>query len=173
MGRRVAVRGASGAGKTTFATELARRLGVPLVELDALNHGPNWSEPSDEELRTRVGAALDAAPDGWVVDGNYDRKLGDLVVERADTVVWLDMPLALILGRLLRRSARRIHGQVELWNGNRESWRGVLWERDALLPWAVRAHFRHRATYPSRLGAHPGYVRLRSPAAARAWLNAQ
>jgi adenylate kinase family enzyme len=39
--RRVNVKGTSGSGKTTFAQELARRLDVPFVELDALHHGPD------------------------------------------------------------------------------------------------------------------------------------
>ena len=52
--RRVNVKGTSGSGKTTFARELAEQLGVPFVELDALHHGPNWAEPTNEEFRGRV-----------------------------------------------------------------------------------------------------------------------
>src|SRR6186997_1715444 len=78
--RRVSVAGISGSGKTTLAAALAARLGVPHVELDALHHGPNWTEATPEELRARVEAALAAAPEGWVADGNYESKLGDLVV---------------------------------------------------------------------------------------------
>src|SRR5687768_7376450 len=72
MPRKIAVKGTSGAGKSTFAAELAHRLGLAYVELDALHHGPNWSAPSAAEFRARVGSALAAAPQGWVVDGNYD-----------------------------------------------------------------------------------------------------
>src|SRR2546425_568451 len=70
--RRVNVKGTSGSGKSTFAAELARRLDVPYVELDALHHGPNWSEPTDEEFQERVREAMAGAPDGWVIDGNYE-----------------------------------------------------------------------------------------------------
>jgi adenylate kinase family enzyme len=173
VGRRIAVRGASGAGKTTFSAELARRLGVPHVELDALHHGPNWTEASPAELQARVRAALAAAPGGWVVDGNYERKIGRLVVDQADTVVWLDLPLPLLLRRLTARSVRRIVRGTELWNGNRETWRGLLWGRDSLVPWTVRAYFRQRAQWPAVLAGHPGVVRLRSPEAARDWLSRQ
>jgi adenylate kinase family enzyme len=68
--RRVAVIGVSGSGKTTVAGELAMRLGLPHVELDALHHGPNWTEASAEQLRAAVLAALERCPDGWVIDGN-------------------------------------------------------------------------------------------------------
>lgn len=50
--RKVAVTAsASGNGKTTLGRELAGRLHVPFVELDALVHGPNWTETPDDELR--------------------------------------------------------------------------------------------------------------------------
>ena len=66
---------------------------MPYVELDALHHGPNWTEATAEELRARVREAMDAAPDGWVIDGNYEAKLGDTLIGAADTIVWLDLPL--------------------------------------------------------------------------------
>ena len=68
--RKVAVTAsASGNGKTTVGRELARRLGVPFVELDALVHGPNWAETSDDELRRLLEPVLDRG--GWVIDGGY------------------------------------------------------------------------------------------------------
>src|SRR5690349_13400054 len=85
--RRVAVFGASGNGKSTLSRALAERLAVPYVELDALHHGPNWAEPELEDFRRRVSEAT--AGDGWVVDGNYEWKLGEIVTSRADTIVWL------------------------------------------------------------------------------------
>ena len=39
--RRIVVRGISGAGKSTFAAALVRRLDLAYIELDALHHGPN------------------------------------------------------------------------------------------------------------------------------------
>jgi hypothetical protein len=56
----------------SFAAELARRLSVSHIELDALHHGPNWSEPSADEFRVRVRAAMAANPHGWVIDGKID-----------------------------------------------------------------------------------------------------
>jgi adenylate kinase family enzyme len=168
--RRINVKGASGRGKTTVAALLAQRLGVPNIELDALHHGPNWAQPSDEEFQRRVRAAMDAAPDGWVIDGNYERKLGTLVTDAADTVVWIDLPLPLTLLRLWRRTSHRIRNDVELWNGNREAWKTALWGRESLFVWAIRSHRRHRREWPRRFASHPGLVRLRSPAEVRRWL---
>jgi adenylate kinase family enzyme len=172
MARRINVKGTSGSGKTTFAQELARRLGLPFVELDALHHGPNWAEPTDDEFRTRVREAIEAAPDGWVIDGNYERKLGELVLGPAEKIVWLDLPFALKVRRLWRRTIRRILDDVELWSGNKESWRGAFWGRDSLFWWMVKTHFRHRQEWPARFAGDPRFVRLRSVREAREWLDA-
>ena len=151
---------ASGNGKTTFGRALAERLGVPFVELDALNHGPNWTEASPAELRAKVEPVV--AQDAWVIDGGYLSKLGDLVLARADTVVWLDLPMRIWLPRLWRRTHRRIRGDENLWNDNKESWRTALVGREALFVFALRMHFKRRRTYPSRLAPY-NVVRLRTP----------
>ena len=103
MPTRIAVVGTTCAGKTTVAKRLAERRGVPHVELDALHWGPGWSEPSAEAFRERVQAAL--AGEAWVADGAYHGKLGELVLERAELVVWLDPPLPTVLRRLLDAGA--------------------------------------------------------------------
>src|ERR1700682_1578497 len=160
--RRINVRGTSGSGKTTFAVELARRLELPHIELDALHHGPNWAQPTAAEFAARVQAALDAAPDGWVIDGNYDGKLGGVGTDAADTIVWVDPALPTILIQLWRRTSHRIQHNIELWNGNRESWRSAFLDNDALFRWALRSFFRHRREWPRRFADRPGFVRLRS-----------
>ena len=160
--RRVAViASASGNGKTTFGRELARRLDVPFVELDALVHGPGWVETSDEELRVQVEPIV--AADAWVIDGSYHRKLGDLVLREADLVVWLDLPIRVWLPRLIRRTVRRVGGRERLWNDNRESLSGVLWGRESLFAWAFRSHVRRRRQWPDALAQYT-VVRLRTPA---------
>ena len=173
MARRITIKGTSGVGKSTFGEELARRLGVPFIELDALHHGPNWSEPPDEVFRARVRDAMDAAPDGWVIDGNYDTKLGDTVLGAADAIVWLDFPLWVTFPRLWRRTMHRIRNNVELWSGNRETWRDQFASRETIFFWSVRFHYDHRREWPSRFGDDPRFVRLRSVAEARRWLEAQ
>ena len=167
--RRINVVGTSASGKSTMATALAERLRVPCIELDALHWGPNWTEAPVELFRERVAAAI--AGDGWVVDGNYARAR-DLVWARADTVVWLDYPLRTVLGRFVRRTARRIARREELWSGNREQLRTQLLSRDSLLLWILTTYRARRREYPSLLAAHPQVtaVRLRSPCEARRWL---
>jgi adenylate kinase family enzyme len=152
---------ASGNGKTTLGRELAIRLGVPFIELDALVHGPDWVETPDDVLRAQVEPIV--ASDGWVIDGTYRSKLGDLVIEGADLVVWLDLPVRVWMPRLVRRTWRRARGREQLWNDNRESLRGVVWGRESLFLWAFRSHFKRRREWPEALRSFP-VVRLRTPA---------
>jgi hypothetical protein len=167
MSRIAIISSASGSGKTKLGRELARRLGVPYHELDALHHGPGWTEATADELRARVAPLV--AGDGWVIDGAYRGKLGDLVLAAADTIVWLDLPVHVWLPRLLRRTARRIVRRQELWGGNRETLRGAFWGLDALIPYALRNHGRRRRVYPVELAMYP-VVRLRSTRAVDSWL---
>jgi len=103
LGRRIVVVGTTGSGKTTLAGELARRLEVPHVELDALHWEPGWTEAPTDLFRERVTHALSG--EAWVADGNYSA-VRDIVWSRADTIVWLDYSLPTMLYRLARRTFR-------------------------------------------------------------------
>jgi adenylate kinase family enzyme len=145
---RIAVVGPSGAGKSTVARALAASLDVAYLELDGLFHQAGWTELDPWEFRRRVDAFVSA--DAWVVDGNYARSR-DLVMSRADTVLWLRVSRWLVMRQIVRRTAGRVLLRRELWNGNRESLRNVL-SRDperSIVTWAWRMH----ATYDDEYGA--------------------
>ena len=173
MGRRIVFQGISGSGKTTLARRVAAALDVPFVETDALVHGPGWGETGDAELRALLRPTVEG--DAWVIDSDYRRKLGTYVLEHADTVVWLDLPLRTCLRRLWGRTIPRIRRQQELWNGNTETWRDAFGGWDSLFVYAVRKHLAQRRALPQLLArpelAHLEVVRLRTPAAVAAWLG--
>jgi adenylate kinase family enzyme len=98
--QRVLVIGSGGSGKSTVAKEIARRLRLPLVHLDALYWRPGWRATQRSEWE-RVVHELIAAP-SWVMDGNYGGTL-DVRLARCDTVVFLDVPRMTCLWRVLRR----------------------------------------------------------------------
>src|SRR5215203_2020275 len=99
--QRIAVVGTSGSGKTTLARQLSGRLGLAHVELDALHWDPGWVPTPAAIFQERAAAALNSP--AWVVDGNYP-EVRDLIWRRADTIVWLDYGLGLILWRLTLRT---------------------------------------------------------------------
>jgi adenylate kinase family enzyme len=168
---KVNVRGTTGAGKTEFAAELASLLDLPHIELDALHWGPGWSEPSPAAFRETVRDIMDANPRGWVIDGNYDRKLEDTVIAAADMIVWIDLPLSVVFFRLWHRTIHRVVHRDELWNGNRETWREQFASRDSIFIWAFHAHRRHRRAWPQEFANGPHLVRLRTRADVRRWLD--
>lgn len=171
--KRISVVGTSGSGKTTFARQIAQRMGVPHVELDALHWEPNWQEAPVEVFQQRVETAL--SEDAWVVDGNYSA-IRSVVWGRADTVVWLDFSFPIVFARILKRTARRVFTREELWNtGNRESLRMTFLSRDSILLWVLRTYRRRRREYPELFkrpeNAHLQVIRLESPRCAAAWLS--
>jgi adenylate kinase family enzyme len=157
----VSVIGNTGSGKTTFSRALAEKLGVPHIELDALHWKPGWVESDAEDFRERVAVAL--AEDGWVCDGNYRGRLGSYVLEHADLVVWLDLPLRVVLVRIVRRTARRVRTREQLWGTNVETWRNFLFVPNPLWWWAFKMHFRWRRRLPELIAPYR-HVRLRSSA---------
>ena len=171
--KRIVIVGSTGAGKTTLAKTLADHFGYPHVELDALHWDPGWQSAPREVFCARVAATL--LTERWIVDGNY-AKARDLVWGRADTLIWLDYSLGVILPRLIRRTLRRGLTGEELWNGNRERLTG-LFTRDSLLLWALKTYRRHRREFSAALATptfgHLAVTRLRSPAETDRWLAAR
>lgn len=170
--RRIAVVGTCGSGKTTLAHRLAQRLGIAHVELDSLHWGPDWTPVQRDLFRERVAHALSG--DAWTTDGNYSA-VRDIVWTRADTVVWLNYSLPVVMGRLTWRTIRRTAVREELWNGNRERFREAFLSRDSILWWALSSSRRWKREYPM-LFSQPEYTHLRivhlaSPRTADKWLD--
>jgi adenylate kinase family enzyme len=167
---RVLVAGVSGAGKTTFGRELAHRTGLPFHQMDALYHGPDWTPlPSFE-----ADVAQIVASDSWVFDSHGYAQVRDLVWGRADTVVWLDFPRRVVMRRVIRRSFDRAWHHQEIFNGNTETFAAWL-DPEHPVQWAWTQYTQRRLDMRARI-ADPRYptlraTRLRSPRAARRWLD--
>lgn len=98
--QRVLVIGPCGAGKSTLASALSCRLGLPLFHMDQLNWQPGWIESSKGEISAKLRGIV--GTDHWLIDGTYGGTLS-LRLDRADTVVYLDFPISLCFLRLLKR----------------------------------------------------------------------
>lgn len=141
---------------------------MPFLELDSIRHQPGWVELPDDEFRARTADVV--AGDGWVVDGNYSA-VRPIVRSRATLVVWLDLPRWRVMLQIVPRTLRRVVLRRELWNGNRESWRGLLSRNpeDSIIVWAWTTHGRRQREYSAQLDER--WVRLRSRREVEAWLD--
>jgi adenylate kinase family enzyme len=164
------VAGSTGAGKTTMADALARRLGLPHTEIDALWHGAGWTPRP--EFAADVAAML--ATGRWVTEYQY-RTVKAGLLAAAQAVVWLDHPFPLVAVRLLRRTVTRAVTRQPLYNGNVEQPR--MWVR-ASHPlrtvlsrtfWANRRRTEAELAEAARRGVV--VVRLRGARQARRWLT--
>jgi adenylate kinase family enzyme len=171
--QRIVVIGTTGSGKSTLAERLAAMLDARYVELDALFHGPNWTPAEPAVFRARIAAAIETPR--WTVAGNYRNLTEDILWPAADTIVWLDYAFPRVMWRLFRRTIGRLRRKEELWNGNRESWRGQFLSSESLFNWARKSHWRHRREWSVRLArpelAHVRVHRFRSPRATESWVR--
>jgi hypothetical protein len=160
---RVVVIGCAGSGKSTLARQLADRTGLPLVERDALG---------DEGSPGYLSAITEmAAQPCWILDGP-PYYADALIYAAADTVVFLDYSKALVLWRVLRRTAtiellRRPAG------AHRPQGLAALRDREHALRWAWTSHAdRHREGLA--LMAQPGQAHILHftlPGMVRRWLR--
>jgi adenylate kinase family enzyme len=149
--RRVVVFGTTGSGKSWLAERLAARHGLRVIDLDKLYWGRDWVPAPLELFRHRVENEI---RDGdWIVVGNYGQ-VRDLTWRAADTLIWLDLPFALVMWRLLRRTIGRVMSKEELWgSGNRETFRNAFLSRHSILLWAIKTHGRNRRRFAAECQA--------------------
>ncbi len=173
LGRCICVVGTSGSGKSYVAEALARLLDLRYVCNDALIWGPNW-QPVARDDRLVAFEAATREP-GWVCDGNLGSSAEDqLLLERCDTIVWLDLPRREVHWQIAVRTIRRAWTREPLWHGNVERWR-TLFTRDSMIWWSIKTFARRRRSY-ERLFEDERYadrvrVRLRSREEVNRWLS--
>jgi adenylate kinase family enzyme len=173
--RRVVVIGTTSSGKSTLAAQLAERLAMDFIDLDALHWEPNWQEAPLEVFRARVEKALRQA-ERWVVAGNY-HVARDLVWPKAEAVIWLDYSFWRIFWQLTRRTFSRWWTQELLWGTNREPLLVHLkfWSKESLYSWLFKTYWRRKREYPMLLSLpehmHLKLIRFKHPKETEEWLE--
>ncbi len=102
--RKVIVIGSPGAGKSTFARQLAQMTGFQLYHLDMIWHKPDGTTIATDEFDLKLSDIL--KQDYWIIDGNYQRTLEKRIIA-CDTIILLDFPLELCLSGAQQRIGKK------------------------------------------------------------------
>jgi adenylate kinase family enzyme len=167
--QRVMIVGGPGSGKSTLARALGARTGLPVFHMDRIHWMPGWvARPLAEKIP--LAHAVEAQ-ERWIFEGGLSSTYGNRVA-RADTLIWLDLPVGLRFWRVLRRTVTGFSQQrPDLPESCPETF-----NRETLLFW--RYIWRTRATARRPLLAiaaapPPGLalIQLRTPAEVRDFLR--
>ena len=148
---------------------MGRVLELPHTEIDALFHGPGWTPRgsflADVEAFTRQNR--------WVTEWQYSA-VRDMLADRAELLVWLDLSRGRVMRQIILRTVRRRLRRQTLRNGNREAplWT-VLRDQDHIVRWAWRTHALSAERIAALQVRRPDLpvVRLTSHLEARNWLH--
>jgi len=165
--RRVVVAGTSGSGKTTVARRVGETLGIPHIEIDGLYHGSDWTPRASFLADVEVFASQPA----WVTEWQYSAAR-DLLADRVDLMVWLDLPRRTVMRQVIRRTVHRRLRREVLWNGNVEAPLHTFFtNREHIVRWAWSGHYKSPLRVAALRERRPELpvVRLRSRAAVNRW----
>ena len=174
VGRRICVVGNGATGKSTLARLLAARLALRYIDRDALVWQEGWTiVPRSERFPLFDAATRD---DGWTFDGHLRSGYADeeVVLERCDTIIWLDFPRWRSLISMTRRTIHRIRFGEPGPGGNREHWSTLLGENGPRGAWRLHSRLRrrYRALFADEPAGERGLVRFTSRAQVNRWLAA-
>jgi adenylate kinase family enzyme len=122
--KRVAVFGNGGAGKSTLARRLAELTRLPLYHLDQIQYRTGGDKvPHDEYLRAH-GDLLKR--EAWIIDGYGCTASSWERFAAADTLVYIDLPLAIHYFRVTRRFVKSLLGDPEGYPQDSPMWRSTI-----------------------------------------------
>jgi adenylate kinase family enzyme len=134
-----------------------------------LYHGPNWTPRPTFEGDVEQFSAQPR----WVTEWQYGQ-VRSMLADRADLVVWLDLPRLTVMRRVIRRTMRRRWHRETLWNDNVEPpfWT-ILTDEAHIVRWAWSTHSTTTIRVDELRRKRPELpiVRLRSHNEAAHWLD--
>ncbi len=133
--KRILVYGVTGSGKTTMATWLSEKTGIPWTEIDPLMWNPGWELIPVDQQRERIAEIC--ASDEWILDAAYGPWL-DIPLERVQLIIGLDFSRSRSFWQLLKRTIARAIDKKEVCNQNVETFKGMF-SRQSILFWHFKS----------------------------------
>ncbi len=99
--QRVMIVGQPGSGKSTTARLLGERTGLPVFHMDHIHHLPDWVPRPMPDKVVMCQEVTDQ--EAWIFEGGLSATYPERL-QRADTLVWIDIPMGLRFFRVLRRT---------------------------------------------------------------------
>lgn len=121
---KVAIFGNAGGGKSTLARQLSEITGLPLHSLDKLKYRPGGAEVSDEEYLAAHSDLL--KQEAWIIDGFGCVASSWQRFSKADTLVYIDLPLPMHYWWVIKRLFQGIYKTPEGWPEHSPIWKGSL-----------------------------------------------
>jgi hypothetical protein len=122
--KRVAVFGNAGGGKSTLARHLAGITRLPLHVLDKLQFKPGGDAvPREEYLKAHAELLRQ---DTWIIDGYSDTASAWERFDRADALVYVDLPLPTHYWRVTTRLIQGLFADPEGWPEGSPLWSSTL-----------------------------------------------
>lgn len=100
--KKILIFGRSGAGKSSLASRIGKKLGLPVFHLDTYFWLPGWVARSKLDLAIDIEKLL-AENDSWVMDGNYKRSALESRIKAADAILILDFNAFTCTWRVIKR----------------------------------------------------------------------
>ncbi len=98
--KKILIIGSCGAGKSTLAKKMHKKLHLPLIGLDQCYWKPNWKRTETKEWREKVKTLI--LQNQWIMDGNY-KSTFDIRFPASDLIIFIDFNRFICFWRIWKR----------------------------------------------------------------------
>lgn len=148
--KRVMIVGGSGSGKSTLARAVGDITGLPIYHMDRIHWQAGWKPRATKE-RLPMALAIENS-DAWIFEGGFS-KTYDHRAQRADSLLWIDLPVGLRMWRVTKRLFQHWgHNRPDMADGCKET---IHAETLTFYRWIWDTRHSHRDRLKRLIDDHP------------------